>query len=171
MGSKELLLRLIVEDIDRFVNLDISGHGVIAGIYQAVWEHYVAPPPRLRRNSCAWPCPTVGRFFVTSGRLIPRFYPDGPISAAILGRALSQAFDARMEVLTEAKIVATPWPLHLGNSHRIIVPIPMPLDTARTEPKDYSTPMRPKPSCRRRRTAPTPKASIVWSASMAIKTV
>ena len=72
----------------------------------------------------------MGRFFVTFGRLIPSFYPYGPIGAAILGWALSHAFDARMEVLTEAKIVATPRPQHPGNSHRIIVPIPIPLDTA-----------------------------------------
>ena len=76
MASKDPLHRLIAEDIDRFVNLDISGHGVIAGIHRAVWEHYSGPLPRLRRNSCAWLCPIMGRFFVTSGRLMPSFYPD-----------------------------------------------------------------------------------------------
>ena len=76
MASKDPLHRLIAEDIDRFVNLYISGHGVIAGIHQAVCEHYGAPLPRLRRDSCAWLYPIMGRFFVTSGRLIPSFYPD-----------------------------------------------------------------------------------------------
>ena len=63
MASKDPLHRMIAEDIDRFVNLDISGHGVIAGIHQAVREHYGAPLPRLSAERQRVALPDDGTFF------------------------------------------------------------------------------------------------------------
>jgi hypothetical protein len=54
---------MIAEDIDRFVNHDISGHGVIAGIHQAVREHYDAPLPRLSAERLRVALSDHGTFF------------------------------------------------------------------------------------------------------------
>ena len=160
MASNDPLHALIAENIDRLVNLDVSGYGVIAEIHQAAREHYGAPLSWLAAERLRAALGEGGTFFVTSGWLMPGFYPygetDGPIGAAILGRALSHAFGARMVVLTEtemvpcttaacraaglnvmteAEIAAAPRPPHPGNRHCIIVPIPIPLEAAQSEAK------------------------------------
>jgi D-glutamate cyclase len=160
MASNDPLHGLIAENIDSLVNLDISGYGVIADIHQAAREHYGAPLAWLAAERLRAALPDGGYFFVTSGWLMPGCYPygetDGPIGAAILGRALALAFGARMVVLTEAEmlpcttaacraaglnvltegdIARAPRPPHPNIPMCIIVPIPIPLEAAQSEAK------------------------------------
>lgn len=107
--KRQALLHLIAENVDRLVNLDISGYGVIRALYEAARAYHKHPlallaAERLRRAL------TPGDFiFVTSGWVMPGFYPagetDGPIGAAALGRALAIGLGARMVVLTEETMV------------------------------------------------------------------
>jgi hypothetical protein len=158
MTGNDPLHALIAENIDRLVNLDVSGYGVIAAIHEAALAHYGAPLAWLAAERLRAALGDGGTFFVTSGWLMPGFYPygetDGPIGAAILGRALSHAFGARMVVLTEAEMVpcttaacraaglnvmteaeiaAAPRPPHAGNRYCLIVPIPIPLEACQSE--------------------------------------
>jgi hypothetical protein len=158
MASNDPLLSLIAENIDRLINLDVSGYGVIGEIHAAARAHYGAPLAWLAAERLRAVLSDGGTVFVTAGWLMPGFHPygetDGPIGAATLGRALSLAFGARMVVLTEAEMVpittaacraaglnvmseaeiaGAPRPPHPNNRHCIIVPIAIPLEAARSE--------------------------------------
>ena len=103
------LLSLIAENIDRLVNLDVSGYGVIGEIHQAARAHHGAPLAWTAAERLHDVLSDGGSFLVTCRWQMPGFYPygetDGPIGAAILGRALGLAFGARMIVLTEEGMV------------------------------------------------------------------
>ncbi|MGV6874471.1 glutamate cyclase domain-containing protein [Pseudochelatococcus sp. B33] len=107
--APNLLAEMIGDSIDRLVNLDISGYGVIDHLHAAARMLCGRPVSqeaalRLRQR--------VGKgdyFFVSAGWILPGFYPygetDGPIGAATLGRSLGLAFGARMVLLTEPTLV------------------------------------------------------------------
>ena len=143
------LVEHIAEGIDRLVNLDISGYGVIGELYEAARAHYGGPlclTAARRLRDVLGP----GEYFcVTTGWLMPGLYPygetDGPIGAAILGRALDIGLGARMlvvtedrmapivsaacraaglNVMTEADLAAAPRPPHPENSYCLVVPFP-----------------------------------------------
>jgi hypothetical protein len=160
MASNDPLHGLIAENIDRLVNLDISGYGVIAAIHDAARVHHGAPLAWLAAERLRAALGEGGYFLVTSGWLMPGCYPygetDGPIGAGILGRALALGLGARMIVLTEVEMVLcttaacraaglnvlseddiarAPRPPHPNIPMCIIVPIPIPLEAARSEAK------------------------------------
>jgi len=144
------LLEAIAWNVDRLINLDISGYGVIGELYRAACDHYGGPltlkaAERLRAEL------TPGtHFIVTCGWLMPGFYPygetDGPVGAATLGRALALGLGARMlvvteaemapivtatcraaglNVMTEASLAAAPRPPHPGNPYCVVLPFPI----------------------------------------------
>lgn len=103
------LLELIAENIDRLVNLDVSGYGVIRHLHEAavaVHRRPVALEAALRLKERL---EGGGYCFVTAGWILPGFYPygetDGPVGAATIGRALAMAFGVRMVLLTEPPLV------------------------------------------------------------------
>lgn len=108
-GKREGLLHLIAENVDRLVNLDISGYGVIRTLYEAARAHYRQPLTLLAAERLRGVLKAGDYFFVTSGWVSPGFYPvgetDGPVGAAALGRALGIGLGARMVVLTEETMV------------------------------------------------------------------
>lgn len=152
------LLALIADNIDRLINLDVSGYGVIGALHEAACLHYGGPLTLLAARRLHEAISQGDNFFVTAGWLMPGFYPygetDGPIGAATLGRALSIGLGARMLVLTEAEMVpitaaacraaglnvlseaeveASPRSPHENNRYCIIVPIAIDDAAARSE--------------------------------------
>lgn len=144
------LIELIADNVDRLINLDISGYGVIAHLYKAARALYDRPITLVAARELQERLQGGGTFLATSGWVMPGTYPygetDGPIGAATLGRALGLAFGARMVVLTEERMVASttaacraaglnvlteedlvqaPRPVHPRFLHCIIVPFPI----------------------------------------------
>lgn len=107
--SGSALVDLIADNVDRLINLDVSGYGVIAHIYKAARALQDRPITLAAAQRLRERLEDGGYFFVTSGWVMPGTYPygetDGPIGAATLGRALGIAFGARMVVLTEEKMI------------------------------------------------------------------
>lgn len=103
------LIEQIADNVDRLINLDISGYGVIAELYRAARGLQDRPLTLAAAQYLRDRLQGGGTFFVTSGWIMPGTFPygetDGPIGAATLGRALGLAFDARMVVLTEPRMI------------------------------------------------------------------
>ena len=143
------LVEHIAENIDRLVNLDIGGYGVIDALYQAARARYGGPLSLLAARRLQAALAPGDTFCVTTGWLMPGIYPygetDGPIGAAILGRSLGLGLGARMIVVTEDRMVPivtasaraaglnvmteddlarAPRPPHPGNVHCIVIPFP-----------------------------------------------
>ena len=148
--SGNALTDLIAENVDRLINLDISGYGVIAHLYEAARALHDRPLTLLAAQQLRERLQDGGTVFVTAGWVMPGTYPygetDGPIGAATLGRALSLAFGTRMVVLTEDRMIEctaaacraaglsvlteddakrAPRPVHPRLSHCVIVPFPV----------------------------------------------
>src|ERR1700736_7083169 len=109
LQSVSALTALIAENIDRLVNLDVSGYGVIRHLHEAATAVCAGPAAlqaALRLQQVLEP---EDYYLVTAGWILPGFYPygetDGPIGAATIGRALCTAFGARMVLLTEPTLV------------------------------------------------------------------
>jgi hypothetical protein len=106
----DALTRHIAENIDRLINLDVSGYGVIGRLYEAARAHHREPLTLLAAARLRERVKPQGHVFVTSGWIMPGVFPygetDGPIGAAIIGRALALGLGARMVVLTEDRMVA-----------------------------------------------------------------
>jgi hypothetical protein len=103
------LHELIADNVDRLVNIDVSGYGVIGHLYAAA-RGLSRRPVCLEAADRLKSCLGAGDyFFVTSGWLMPGFYPygetDGPIGTATIGRALALGIGARMVVLTEDRMI------------------------------------------------------------------
>lgn len=145
------LIELITDTIDRLINLDISGYGVIDHLYKAARGLHTRPitlhAAQQLRERLEGPGETV---FVTSGWVMPGTYPygetDGPIGAATLARALGIGLGARtiiltedlmvdcttaacraagLSVLSEKDLAQAPRPVHSGLLHCIIIPFPI----------------------------------------------
>jgi len=108
-AAQDALVALLAETIDRLVNLDISGYGVIHELYAGARAHHRRPLTLLAGEALRKALAPGDCFFVTCGWVMPGFYPagetDGPIGAAALGRALGIGLGARMVVLTEETMV------------------------------------------------------------------
>ncbi len=163
------LERLIAENIDALVNLDVSGYGVIGALHRAARAHHGEPLAALAARRLAAALKPGDDFIVTCGWLMPGFYPygetDGPIGAATLGRALAIGLGARMivvteaemapivaascraaglNVMTEADLAAAPRPPHPRNLHCLVVPFPIPEAEGRLETERLFETYRPK---------------------------
>jgi D-glutamate cyclase len=107
--SGSALVDLIADNVDRLINLDVSGYGVIAHLYKAARALADRPITLVAAQRLRERLKDGGNFFVTSGWIMPGTFPygetDGPIGAATLGRALGIAFGARMVVLTEERMI------------------------------------------------------------------
>ena len=151
MASRsELPIERICENIDRLVNLDISGYGVIDALYQAARAHYGGPLSLLAARRLREEVHSGDWFCVTTGWLMPGIYPygetDGPIGAAILGHALGLGLGAKMlvatedrmvpvvtaacrgagiNVMTEPDLARAPRAPIAGNLHCLVVPFPL----------------------------------------------
>jgi D-glutamate cyclase len=148
--SGSALIDLIADNVDRLINLDISGYGVIGHLYEAARSLHDRPITLVAAQQLLDRLRNGGTFFVTSGWVMPGTYPygetDGPIGTATLGRALGLAFGARMvvlteermlecttaacraaglSVLTESDLAQAPRPPHPRFQHCIIVPFPI----------------------------------------------
>lgn len=103
------LTRHIAENVDRLINLDVSGYGVIGRLYQAARDFHGEPLTLLAAARLRERVRAEDHVFITSGWIMPGVYPygetDGPIGAAILARALAIAFGARAVILTEDRMV------------------------------------------------------------------
>ena len=79
----------------RLINLDISGYGVIARLYEAARALHNRPVTLVAAERLRERVGDGGYFFVASGWLMPGTYPcgetDGPVGAATIGRALGLA--------------------------------------------------------------------------------
>lgn len=165
----QALLDLIAENADRLVNLDISGYGVIGALYQAARAHHKRPLALLAAERLRDALRPGDTFFVTSGWVMPGFYPvgetDGPIGAAALGRALGIGLGAKMVVLTEETMVpitvascrgaglnvltetdleGAPRRPHPNNLYCLVLPFPVDDDQAVKESKRLFQHYRPK---------------------------
>jgi hypothetical protein len=103
------LTQLIGATIDRLVNLDVSGYGVIGRLYEAAVARQGGP---LTLRAAARLVEAVGadhHVFLTGGWILPGYLAhgenDGPIGCAALARALSFGLHARPIVLTEERLV------------------------------------------------------------------
>lgn len=160
---------LIAENVDRLINLDISGYGVIGELYKAARSLLDRP---LTLAAAQWLRDRLaggGTVFVTSGWIMPGTYPygetDGPIGAATLGRALAIAFGARMVVLTEERMIEAttaacraaglnvltekdlaqaPRPVHPHLLHCVVVPFPIDDVAAQAESRRLFDVYQPK---------------------------
>lgn len=149
LAASDALVVRIAENVDRLINLDISGYGVIAELYAAARELYGEPVCLRAAKRLIEVAGSGDHIFVTAGWLMPGFYPygetDGPVGAATLGRALGLGLGARMVVLTEDRMVPitvatcraaglnvmseddlehAPRPPHPDNLWCLVVPIP-----------------------------------------------
>lgn len=149
-SSGDKLVDLIAENVDRLINLDISSYGVIRHLHEAAFALYQRPVTLEAAERLKNAVSENDYFFVTSGWVMPGYYPygetDGPIGAATIGRALAVGLNARMVVLTEAEMVPAtiatcraaglnimteedlrraPRPPHRKNQYCIIVPFPI----------------------------------------------
>ena len=143
------LTRHIAENVDRLINLDVSGYGVIQRLYEAARAYHGEPLTLLAAVRLKERLNPEDHVFVTSGWIMPGVYPygetDGPIGAAILARSLAIAFGTRTVVLTEDRMVEptiaacraaglnvmleedirrAPRPARRENLYCIIVPVP-----------------------------------------------
>ncbi len=107
--KREQLLGVIAENVDRLVSLDVNGYGVIRTLYEAARAHHARPLTLLAADLLRQVIRPGDYVFVTTGWVMPGFHPagetDGPIGAAVLGRALGLGLAARMVVLTEEALV------------------------------------------------------------------
>jgi hypothetical protein len=163
------LLDLIAESVDRLVNLDISGYGVIGALYEAARAHHRRPLTLLAAERLRQAIRPGERVFLTSGWVMPGYYPvgetDGPIGAAALARALALALDAKpvilteetmleitaascrgagLNVLSEAAVERAPRPPHAGNLHALVLPFPIDDEQALKETTRLFDQYRPK---------------------------
>lgn len=103
------LTRHIAENVDRLINLDVSGYGVIGRLYEAARGHHGEPLTLLAAARLKERLQPDDHIFITSGWIMPGVYPygetDGPIGAAILARALAIGFGARSVIVTEDRMV------------------------------------------------------------------
>lgn len=147
--KKIALTAQIADNVDHLINLDISGYGVIRKIYAAARAHHREPLTLLAARRLIESVKPGDTVFATSGWLMPGFYPygetDGPIGAAILGRAIALGLGARMVVLTEQELIPITAaccraaglnvvseadlkrarPLHAKNMHCLVLPFPI----------------------------------------------
>jgi hypothetical protein len=148
--KRRSLTEAIAWNVDRLINLDVSGYGVIGQLYEAACAHYGGPLVLRAAERLRQALAPGANFLVTCGWLMPGFYPygetDGPIGAATLGRTLTLGLGARMLVATEAEMVpivaaacraaglnvmseaelaAAPRPPHPNNAHCLILPFPI----------------------------------------------
>lgn len=107
--AQDPLTQLIGTNIDRLVNLDVSGYGVIGRLYEAAVARQGGP---LTLRAAARLAEVVGAddfVFLTGGWILPGYLAhgenDGPIGCAALARALSFGLHARPVVLTEERLV------------------------------------------------------------------
>ena len=153
--KRRALLELIAENVDHLVNLDISGYGMIGALYAAARAYHKKPLSLLAAEQLRQTLKPGDCFFVTTGWVMPGFYPvgetDGPIGAAALGRALGIGLGARMvvlteetmipiivaccrgaglNVLTEADLERAPRRPHPANLHCVVLPFPIEDDQA-----------------------------------------
>lgn len=144
------LVDLIADNVDRLINLDVSGYGVIAHLYKAARALQDRPITLAAAQRLREKLADGGNFFVTSGWIMPGTFPcgetDGPIGAATIGRALGIAFGARMIVVTEERMIGStvaacraagmsvlteedlrdsPRPPHPRFLHCVVVPLPI----------------------------------------------
>jgi D-glutamate cyclase len=163
------LLNLIAENVDRLVNLDISGYGVIRAIYEAARAHHKRPLTLLAAERLRERIRPGDRVFLTSGWVMPGFYPvgetDGPIGVAALGRSLGLGLGAKpvilteepmipitaascrgagLNVLTEADLERAPRPPHPNNLCALILPLPIDDGQAVKESRRLFDQYRPK---------------------------
>ncbi len=107
--KRHTLLHLIAENVDRLVNMDISDYGVIGGLYKAARAYHKRPLTLLAAERLRRALAPGDYFFVTTGWVLPGFFPvgetDGPIGAAALGRAVGIGLGSRMVVLTEETMI------------------------------------------------------------------
>jgi len=168
-GNGRALLQLTAENADRLVNLDISGYGVIAALYEAARAYHKRPLTLLAAEKLRQALKPGDCFFVTTGWVMPGFYPvgetDGPIGAAALGRALGIGLGAKMVVLTEETMVPitvatcrgaglnvlaeadlerAPRQPHPDNLYCLVVPFPIDDDLAIKESKRLFQHYKPK---------------------------
>ncbi len=160
----------IAHNIDALINLDISGYGVIAHLYQAARAQADRPLTLLAAQRLqAALADEESLVFVTAGWIMPGVYPcgetDGPIGAATIGRALGIGLQARMVVLTEAPLLDctkaacraaglsvlseadlhnAPRPPHSRFQHCIVVPLPVDEADARAEAQRLFDRFNPK---------------------------
>lgn len=103
------LTRHISENVDRLINLDVSGYGVIGKLYEAARAHHREPLTLLAAARLKERLEPEDHIFIASGWIMPGVYPygetDGPIGAAILARALAIGFATRSVILTEDRMV------------------------------------------------------------------
>jgi len=167
--SRAALLDLIAENVDRLVNLDISGYGVIGALHQAARAHYKRPLAHLAAERLHRAVRPGERVFLTSGWVMPGYYPvgetDGPIGAAALGRALAFGLNAKpvilteetmvgitaascrgagLNVLSEADVERAPRAPHGANAHALVLPFPVDDEHALKEAKRLFEQYRPK---------------------------
>jgi hypothetical protein len=148
--TRAALLALIAENVDRLVNLDISGYGVIEALYQAARAYHKRPLTLLAAERLRQTLRPGDHVVLTSGWVMPGYYPvgetDGPVGAATLGRALGIALGGKpvivtestlvgitaatcrgagLNVLTEVEMEQAPRPPHPANLHALILPFPI----------------------------------------------
>jgi len=103
------LNELRADTIDRLVNLDVSGYGVIQALHAAARAHHGRPLAMLAAERLAAALAEGDHLFVTAGWILTGSYPygetDGPIGAAILARATALGLGARTVILTEPELV------------------------------------------------------------------
>lgn len=108
-GADDPLVLHIAENVDQLVNLDISAYGVIRHLYEAARRLYSRPLTLEAARRLQAGLGAGDYFVVTSGWILPGYYPygenDGPIGTAALGRAVTYGLGARMIAVTEAEMV------------------------------------------------------------------
>jgi hypothetical protein len=168
-SSGDKLVDLISENVDRLINLDLSSYGVIRHLHEAAFELYGRPVTLEAAERLKNAIGDNEFFFVTSGWVMPGYYPygetDGPIGAATIGRALAVGLNARMVVLTEETMIGVttaacraaglnvmteedlrraPRPPHRQNHYCVVVPFPIDEVAAVSEAKRLFDAYSPK---------------------------
>ncbi len=168
-SSGDKLVDLIAENVDRLINLDYSSYGVIRHLHEAAFALYGRPVTLEAAERLKSVVGDGDYVFVTSGWVMPGYYPygetDGPIGAATIGRALAIGFNARMVVLTEDTMIGVttaacraaglnvmteedlrraPRPPHKTNHYCVIIPFPIDDAAATTETTRLFDAYKPK---------------------------
>lgn len=103
-------IRQIGENVDQLVTLDVICYGVIGPLYRGARAAQRDLPLCLQAAAMLGErLASGGTALITNGFILPGHYPygesDGPIGAAVLGRALALGLKSRVLVVSEPELV------------------------------------------------------------------
>lgn len=111
--ADERHLGAVTESLDRIMSIEIRPAdgklpaGIVSGLYGACRDYFGEPLSRVAERRLRESVAMGSTVLISTGAGIPPWLPggetDGPMGAAVLGRALAETFQAKIVFVTEAR--------------------------------------------------------------------